>query len=395
LVTRAEARLTVALSYAVRRTGELRTDTFTRDHAMTRDVRRVAERRKSSSPIRTGTGCFSRCGGGSARRACISSARFLKGCNRKTSASRAAGHFRIKATKIEIDRSDDPEVDDCLRITLDRFGDFSTYRLCLVEKSTDTEEQKSDARDCACKVAFRPLSGMDPRYACIDFSFKVDCPSDLVQARPACPPVVSARKLLPREGLRELPADLHRRAHHARLARAYVPDIGVARSPGHAGDYLSYHQTPSPPKPIWNRADFRPAPCAAVDTACTGCNARLGDRGPRATVMAASDFYFITGLRASKRPAETRCKPTLLSVPRSRYGCSSRCASTPRESTAAHSRCISTPGATRNVARREGQPAPLDEGPADEEPNTSSDAGNIALTRQSARGARLLKRATH
>ena len=40
----------------------------------------------------------------------------------------------IHAVKVEIERADDPELDDCLRITLDKFGDYSTYRLCLVEK---------------------------------------------------------------------------------------------------------------------------------------------------------------------------------------------------------------------------------------------------------------------
>ena len=40
----------------------------------------------------------------------------------------------IHALTVKIDRADDPELDDCLRIILDRRGDFSIYRLCLVEK---------------------------------------------------------------------------------------------------------------------------------------------------------------------------------------------------------------------------------------------------------------------
>src|SRR5512139_562069 len=40
----------------------------------------------------------------------------------------------IRAVKVEVEHADDPELDDCLRITVDKFGDFSTYRLCLVEK---------------------------------------------------------------------------------------------------------------------------------------------------------------------------------------------------------------------------------------------------------------------
>ena len=85
----------------------------------------------------------------------------------------------IQAIKVEIDRADDPELDDCLRITLDRSGDFSTYRLCLVEKVGPAVDAPMDAQRSASEVSYRPLSGIDPRYACVDFSFKVDCPSDL------------------------------------------------------------------------------------------------------------------------------------------------------------------------------------------------------------------------
>ena len=55
----------------------------------------------------------------------------------------------IKAIKVEIDRSHDPEVDDRLRITLDKFGDFSTYRLCLIDEADSAGEPK-------------PTPGLDP-----------------------------------------------------------------------------------------------------------------------------------------------------------------------------------------------------------------------------------------
>ena len=51
---------------------------------------------------------------------------------------------------------DDPELDDCMIVRLDKPGDFSTYTLRLVG-----------------------LPEIDPYYDHVDFSFKVNCPSDL------------------------------------------------------------------------------------------------------------------------------------------------------------------------------------------------------------------------
>jgi hypothetical protein len=83
----------------------------------------------------------------------------------------------IQVTDVEIERRDDPELDDCMHVTVDRTGDFSTYRLCIVE--LDESGLLND----------RPLRNFDPRYACLDFSFKAGCPSDL-DCRPqqVCPP---------------------------------------------------------------------------------------------------------------------------------------------------------------------------------------------------------------
>src|SRR5262249_11669302 len=39
----------------------------------------------------------------------------------------------IRVVDVAIERAHDEELDDCLRIVLDKPGDFSTYRLCLVE----------------------------------------------------------------------------------------------------------------------------------------------------------------------------------------------------------------------------------------------------------------------
>src|SRR5947209_18426327 len=39
----------------------------------------------------------------------------------------------VRVVNVAIERAHDEELDDCLHITLDKPGDFSTYRLCLVE----------------------------------------------------------------------------------------------------------------------------------------------------------------------------------------------------------------------------------------------------------------------
>jgi hypothetical protein len=133
--------------------------------------------------------------------------------------------------------SDDPRQDDYARVTVDRPGDFSTYRLCLVE--TDDRGRATDA----------PLQGFDPRYACLDFTFKAGCPSDLdcapVEACPPSPGTSVEIDYLARdyEPLRRMILD--------RLSllvpdwrERHVPDVGVTLVEllAHVGDQLSYFQ---------------------------------------------------------------------------------------------------------------------------------------------------------
>ena len=96
----------------------------------------------------------------------------------------------IRAVDVRIERAHDEELDDCLSITLDKAGDFSTYRLCLVEEASAPEEGADEEQHSGeSGKAERPLDGLDPRYSCIDFSFKVNCPSDLdCKTDTACPP---------------------------------------------------------------------------------------------------------------------------------------------------------------------------------------------------------------
>ena len=143
----------------------------------------------------------------------------------------------IKVIKVELCAPDDPEQADCMQVTVNRAGDFSTYTLCLVE--LDEQGHPSD----------QPLKGFDVRYACIDFSFKANCPSDLdCQAVDTCPPKVLVEPEIDYlakdyESFRQLILD--------RLAlimpdwqERHVPDIGIALVEilAYSGDYLSYYQ---------------------------------------------------------------------------------------------------------------------------------------------------------
>jgi hypothetical protein len=155
----------------------------------------------------------------------------------------------VRAIKVEIEHADDPELDDCLRITLDKFGDFSTYRLCLVEKVVPVDVPVLAAQGPAGEVSYQPLAGIDPRYACVCFSFKVDCPSDLDCAPgQVCPPEV-----YPAPEINYLAKDYasFKQLIYDRLAlimpdwqERHVPDFGVTLVEllAYAGDYLSYYQ---------------------------------------------------------------------------------------------------------------------------------------------------------
>jgi hypothetical protein len=138
----------------------------------------------------------------------------------------------IRALSVSVDDSDDPERDDCLHIALDKFGDFSVYRLCLVN---------APPRGGA-------LEHIDPRYACLDFSFKRDCPSEFdCKSEPACVPEPAAApeiSYLARDyqSFRQLMLD--------RLAlilpdwrERHVPDLGITLVEllAYKADMLSYY----------------------------------------------------------------------------------------------------------------------------------------------------------
>jgi predicted phage baseplate assembly protein len=120
----------------------------------------------------------------------------------------------------------DPDLDDSMRVQVDRYGDFTAYTLRIVG-----------------------VENIDPFYDHLDFTFKAGCPSDL-DCLPAdvCPPTALSEpeiNYLAKDyaSFRQLLLD--------RLAlimpewgERHVPDLGIALVEvlAYVGDYLSYYQ---------------------------------------------------------------------------------------------------------------------------------------------------------
>jgi hypothetical protein len=132
----------------------------------------------------------------------------------------------IEITSVKPVSDPDPEKDDQLVITLDKYGDFSTYTLSLVG-----------------------VENIDPRYDHVDFNFKTDCPSDL-----DCAPVCKCEpQTFTEPEINYLAKDYasFRQLILDRLAllvpdwkERHVPDLGIALVEllAYTGDYLSYFQ---------------------------------------------------------------------------------------------------------------------------------------------------------
>ncbi|MFI0487115.1 putative baseplate assembly protein [Actinomadura sp. 9N215] len=71
----------------------------------------------------------------------------------------------VQAVEVDVERASNPEDDDQLRVTVDRAGDLSRYRLSIVE--TDPYGRPGDD----------PFPGLDQRYYQADFWFRPQCPS--------------------------------------------------------------------------------------------------------------------------------------------------------------------------------------------------------------------------
>ena len=178
----------------------------------------------------------------------------------------------IQVTSIDPEPATNRFEESCLGIELDKEGDWSTYTLCFVETKDGVPTDQ-------------PLRALDPRYACIDFVFHIDCPAQVDCAAVAsCPPeprVEPAISYLAKDyaTFRQLILD--------RLAvimpswrERHVPDIGIALVEllAYAGDYLSYYQDAVATEQYLDTARLRISVrrhARLVDYAMhEGCNAR-------------------------------------------------------------------------------------------------------------------------
>jgi predicted phage baseplate assembly protein len=207
----------------------------------------------------------------------------------------------IKVTGISFCREEDPQLDDCMRVSVDKYGDFSTYTLRLVKAGKNRQAEKQDE--------------FDPLYSQIDFTFKAGCPSDL-DCKPdgVCPPeLVAAPEInyLAKDyaSFRQLILD-RLSAIMPEWTERHIPDIGITLVElfAYVGDYLSYFQDAAATEAYLDTARRRISVrrhTRLVDyTIHEGCNARAwvqvetADDLAGANALNPKDIYFVTNIRS-------------------------------------------------------------------------------------------------
>jgi hypothetical protein len=143
----------------------------------------------------------------------------------------------IQVVGLEVQPAEDPDLDDGMKVVVARRGDFSPYTLRVVR--LDEQGRPTD----------KPMRGFDPCYAELEFSFKVDCPSDLdCRTQEVCTP---PRRDEPEINYLAKDYASFRQLILDRLAlimpdwqERHVPNIGIALVEvlAYVGDYLSYYQ---------------------------------------------------------------------------------------------------------------------------------------------------------
>jgi hypothetical protein len=206
----------------------------------------------------------------------------------------------INILSIEVQREQDEELDDCIKVTVDRYGDFSSYTLCLVETVLDEQKKRIE----------RPLSGFDPRYTCLDFNFKVSCPSDLdcKQTSSDCP---AEPAQIPEINYLAKDYASFCQLIYDRLSlvmpewqERHAPDLGVTLVEllAYVGDHLSYYQDAVATEAYLDTARQRISVrrhARLVDYLLhEGCNARAWVclTVSQDTSLQVEDFYLITDL---------------------------------------------------------------------------------------------------
>lgn len=216
----------------------------------------------------------------------------------------------IRVLHLDREVSADPDQDDCLRVTLDKLGDFSVYQLCLTS-----------------------VPGFDPRYCCADFGFRVDCPTDLdCAAAPAC---VTEPGPAPEIGYLAKDYASFRQLILDRLAvtmpgwrERHEADVGTALVEvlAYAADHLSYYQDAVATEAYLNTARQRISVrrhARLVDYALhEGLNARAWVTvwtGADTPAVRAADLFFVTGFSELTGAGRLLRPADLARVPASRY----------------------------------------------------------------------------
>ena len=201
----------------------------------------------------------------------------------------------IKIQDVKVTRTNMAGLDDFMEIMTDKAGDFSTYTLRVVSR-----DEHGD---------YQPHPSFDPRYDRVEFSFKVDCPSDLDCKQPlVCPPEPRDEPVInylakDYTSFRQLILD--------RLAlvmpewqERHVPDLGIALVEvlAYVGDHLSYYQDAVATEAYLDTARQRISVrrhARLVDYVLhEGCNARtwVGVETDSVVTLDPRDIYFITQL---------------------------------------------------------------------------------------------------
>ena len=204
----------------------------------------------------------------------------------------------IQVLGLRVEGAEDSEGDACLCLTVDKLGDLSPYKLCLV---ADEEGPPTDD----------PLAKLDPRYSCAEFSFKVGCPNDMdCKTDEVCPP---QKRDEPEINYLAKDYASFRQLILDRLAllvpgwtERHVPDIGIALVEvlAYVGDYLSYYQDAVATEAYLDTARQRISVrrhARLVDYFLhEGCNARAWvtidtDQNVTDSSLTFRDIYFKTG----------------------------------------------------------------------------------------------------
>ena len=227
----------------------------------------------------------------------------------------------LRVVAIDVYRQDEPDADDRMDVVVDRPGDFSTYTLSVVE--LDENGKPTD----------KPLQGFDPRYAHLNFSFKVSCPSDLDCKSPGaiCPP---EERLEPEINYLAKDYASFRQLILDRLAlilpdwkERHIPDVGITLVEilAYVGDHLSYYQDAVATEAYLDTARQRISVrrhTRLVDYRMhEGCNARalVCVHTDVDELLSSEDIYFITRYDQAPISSYTLTQDDLRNVPFSQY----------------------------------------------------------------------------